>query len=58
MKNLIIIFILLIIVGLASGYIIKAKKRGAKCIGCPYANSCGAKKAECACGAKANVNKK
>jgi len=41
MENLIIIAILLVITGLAAGYIIKAKKKGKKCIGCPYADTCG-----------------
>ena len=30
----------LLIIGAAAAYIIKAKKRGKKCIGCPYSNSC------------------
>ncbi len=37
-----IILIALIIVG-ALFYIIKAKKNGKKCIGCPYSNSCSKK---------------
>lgn len=24
-------------------YIVRAKRRGAKCVGCPYANQCGGK---------------
>ena len=43
MENLIAIAIIVIIVGLASIYIIKAKKSGKKCIGCPYADSCTSK---------------
>ena len=35
MENVILIVILLAIVGLAAGYVIRAKKRGQKCIGCP-----------------------
>lgn len=35
MENVIIVVILLVIVGLAAGYVIRAKKRGQKCIGCP-----------------------
>lgn len=43
MENLIIILIVLAIVGLAAAYIIKEKKKGKKCIGCPYAQSCNKK---------------
>lgn len=39
--DIVIIALVGLIVGLAAGYIIKAKKKGAKCIGCPYANQCG-----------------
>ena len=34
MENIIIILVVGLIVGLAIGYIYKAKKRGAMCIGC------------------------
>ena len=40
MINAIVILILAIIVGAAVAYIIKEKKRGVKCIGCPYAGQC------------------
>ena len=43
MKDLIVIFIIALIVGLASFYIYKAKKSGKKCIGCPYNSSCEGK---------------
>ena len=32
--------VILLIVGLAAGYVIKEKKKGKKCIGCPYADQC------------------
>ena len=35
MKDLVAIAVIIVILGLASGYIIKAKKSGKKCIGCP-----------------------
>lgn len=38
--DLIVIAVLVAIVGGASFYIYRAKKRGQKCIGCPYAKSC------------------
>ena len=40
MENLILIVILAVIVGLAALYIYKQKKKGSKCIGCPYGCSC------------------
>ena len=40
MENVIIILILVAISGLAIFYIVKSKKRGDKCIGCPYAKTC------------------
>lgn len=43
MENLIIIAIVLIIVGFAAWYIIKEKKKGTKCIGCPYSKQCNGK---------------
>ena len=40
MKNLIIIAVLALVIGGIVLYVYKAKKRGQKCIGCPYADSC------------------
>ena len=37
--NIIAIVIIVAVIGLAVAYIFKAKKRGQKCIGCPYAKS-------------------
>lgn len=45
MDNIIIIALILLIVGGASAYLIRAKKRGVKCIGCPNGENC-AKKAQ------------
>lgn len=39
-KDVCIVVAILIIVGGALFYIIRAKKRGQKCIGCPYAKQC------------------
>ena len=39
-----------LIIGGAVAYIIKAKKSGQKCIGCPYSKSCSAAKGGCSCG--------
>lgn len=40
MKNLIATLILVIVIACAIYYIIKQKKNGVKCIGCPYAENC------------------
>lgn len=40
MTNIIVIAVLALVLGLAIRYIIKAKKRGTTCIGCP-AGGCG-----------------
>lgn len=45
MENIALILILIVILGVGIGYIYKAKKRGDKCIGCPYAKEC--KKKSC-----------
>ena len=47
MVNVILIFIIGTVIGLAAGYVWKAKKRGVKCVGCPYSGSCGG---SCGCG--------
>ncbi len=40
MVNFILILMIGVIVGAAVGYIIKEKKKGVKCIGCPDAKTC------------------
>ncbi len=40
MTNYIIIAVVLAILGLAGWYMYKAKKKGKKCIGCPYSDQC------------------
>ncbi|MBR2452788.1 MAG: FeoB-associated Cys-rich membrane protein [Clostridia bacterium] len=49
MKNFIIIFVLIAIIGLISRYIYKSKKNGKKCIGCPYSETCGKKSGDFDC---------
>ena len=41
--NYIAIILIVIVIGAAVAYIIKEKKRGKKCVGCPYGSSCGKK---------------
>ena len=40
MENVILIVVLLALVGGALWYIRREKRRGKKCIGCPYSGSC------------------
>ena len=51
MENVIIVVVLAAIVGVAAWYVIKAKKSGRKCIGCPEGN-CPYKNdgSKCSCG--------
>ena len=61
MTDIIIIAIVLIIVGGAVFYIVKVKKNGAKCIGCPAAGNCQGKnsgKSACACGGQTDAKDK
>lgn len=46
MTDLMIVLIVLAVVGGAGRYIYKAKKSGAKCIGCPAQGGCSG----CSCG--------
>lgn len=44
MTNIIAAAVILLLVGLAAGYVYRAKKQGQKCIGCPYTKNCGKNK--------------
>lgn len=53
MTDIVIVVVLLAIVGLAAWYVIRAKKRGQKCIGCPAGGCCSKKNdGACCCGGK------
>ena len=41
MDTLIVIAVVLVIVAAAVAYVVKAKKNGKKCIGCPESCNCG-----------------
>jgi len=43
MTDIIIIAVIVLVVGGAIAYIVKEKKKGKKCIGCPYCDSCSTK---------------
>jgi len=48
MTDLMVILVLLLLVGGASAYIVKARKRGVKCIGCPDGAKCASAQGGCA----------
>lgn len=57
MANLIVVIVVLMIIGAAVTYIIKEKKRGVKCVGCPDAGTCpGSKCSQCSGGCHSNIN--
>lgn len=43
MEDVIVILILVLLAAAIIWYLVRAKKRGEKCIGCPYAKQCGSK---------------
>lgn len=48
--NMIVILVLAVLVGWAVSYIVKEKKKGTRCIGCPSAGCCSKKVAgSCSC---------
>ena len=47
MKDLILIFVIALILGLVIVYLWRAKKKGVKCVGCPDSGSCSGKCAGC-----------
>ncbi len=52
MADIIVSVILAAIIGAVIAYIVRAKKRGQTCIGCPYAKECARKHVGCDCGKK------
>ena len=53
MENFIVIGILVIVIGLAVWYIVRSKKSGKKCIGCPACSACHGKCGRCECNKEA-----
>ena len=43
MENMIAVLVIVILVGSAAAYLIKAKRSGVKCIGCPAGGNCSSK---------------
>ena len=54
MENVIVVVILVAIAAGIIWYLIRAKKRGEKCVGCPYAKQCGSK-CNGGCSSKSNI---
>lgn len=48
MIDILIAIVILVIIGSIVWYLIRAKKRGDKCIGCPYGKQC-VNKSNCDC---------
>lgn len=55
MVDLIIVAVVLVIVGTAAVYIIRARKSGVKCIGCPSGSSCSGSCGSCSAGSEENT---
>ena len=51
----IVIAVIALIIGLAVGYIWKAKKKGKKCIGCPDSGTCSGQCSRCCRGCNSAV---
>ena len=47
LPDYIIIAAIALVVGAAAFYVWRAKKKGKKCIGCPYCDACGSQKGSC-----------
>ena len=52
MADLIVLGVIAVLVGASLAFIIKEKKRGVKCIGCPMAGTCAKKNASSKCTSK------
>ena len=50
MESIAVTLVILAIVGAAAGYVYRAKKRGVKCVGCPHARECAARRSGNSCG--------
>ena len=46
--EIIAVVALVLVIGGAVAYLVKEKKNGKKCVGCPYAKECGSK-SKCGC---------
>ncbi len=57
--EIVAIALIALILGGAILYIVRAKKKGQKCIGCPYSGSCHKQESgECTCGSESQTKEK
>lgn len=56
MENFVVAAIVLLMIAIAVIYIVRQKKKGAKCVGCPMGGQC-ASKCQCSSGNHANIDK-
>ena len=54
MTDIIVIAVVVVIAFFAVRYIVRAKKSGKKCIGCPDSSTCSGKCSGCSCGCQNN----
>ena len=47
MDNVILVGILVLMIGAIVFYLVREKKKGVKCLGCPYARQCGKGAGKC-----------
>lgn len=47
MENVIVVLIIIFIVASIIWYLIRQKRKGVKCVGCPYAEQCSKDKIKC-----------
>ncbi len=47
MLDLVVLGIIVIILSIPIAYLVKQKKKGNKCVGCPYAQNCNKKNKNC-----------
>lgn len=60
MVNIMVVGILIILIGAAVVYMVKEKKRGVKCIGCPAGGNCPHNKGSrsgCSCAGHSDLKK-
>ena len=48
-SDIIVVAVIVLVIGGAVAYILREKKRGKKCVGCPYGNSCSENGNSCSC---------
>lgn len=58
MADLIVVAIVLVVIAASVAYIVKEKKKGVRCIGCPAAGTCGSHQheGESGCGGNCSGN--